>query len=251
MRSCVWVLIKSFFGSTKCAKVEAYLIKGWSVKWQIGLFGNETILVSIIKRLLDCINNYSERAFIENRFLNTLVILNEAHRLSPIEKNEKKKGVKLSCLYAEITTRKYGLGCMFITQILSNLHKEIINKLRIFFFVFVMTVGTELISLREIIGRDRNAINLYQSFSDSLISFDTGSLQYSFTTTGPISPLSFEGSPLLFTSFNTVEEFLINNIFFKIQQVKLNKAYMFFNLIYKIIKTMVNKLKIKISKRRY
>jgi len=180
-----------------------------------GLFWNETIQALVIKRLLDGLTYSAERAFRENKFLNTLVILDEAHRLAPREKleNEKKESVRLSLLDAVRTTRKYGLGWMFISQTLSSLHREIIGQLRIFFFGFGLALGTEFISLKEIIGGEPNALKLYQSFRDPHSAFDISSRQYSFMTIGPVSPLSFAGTPLFLTAFNTPEDFLRENRF--------------------------------------
>lgn len=180
-----------------------------------GLFWNDTIQALVVKRLLDGLTYSAERAYRENRSLNTLVILDEAHRLAPREKieNEKQESVRISLLDAVRTTRKYGLGWMFISQTLSSLHKEIISQLRIFFFGFGLALGTEFQALREIIGGDPNALKLYQSFRDPHSSFDISSRQYAFMTVGPVSPLSFAGTPLFLTAFNTPNEFLeINNL---------------------------------------
>lgn len=175
-----------------------------------GLFWNDTIQALVIKRLLDGLTYSAERAYRENRSLNTLVILDEAHRLAPREKieNEKQESVRISLLDAVRTTRKYGLGWMFISQTLSSLHREIIGQLRIFFFGFGLALGTEFQALREIIGGDPNALKLYQSFRDPHSSFDISSRQYAFMTVGPVSPLSFAGTPLFLTAFNTPDEFL-------------------------------------------
>jgi hypothetical protein len=182
-----------------------------------GLFWNETIQALVIKRLLDGLTYSAERAYRENRFLNTLVILDEAHRLAPREKieNEKQESVRLSLLDAVRTTRKYGLGWLFISQTLSSLHKEIIGQLRIFFFGFGLALGTEFMSLKEIVGGDPNALKLYQSFRDPHSAFDIASRQYAFMTIGPVSPLSFAGTPLFLTVYNTPEEFLRVNRFMR------------------------------------
>ena len=178
-----------------------------------GLFWNDTIQALVIKRLLDGLTYSAEGAYRENRFLNTLVILDEAHRLAPREKieNEKQESVRISLLDAVRTTRKYGLGWMFISQTLSSLHKEIIGQLRIFFFGFGLALGTEFMSLKEIVGGDPNALKLYQSFRDPHSAFDIASRQYAFMTIGPVSPLSFAGTPLFLTVYNNPDEFLIAN----------------------------------------
>lgn len=178
-----------------------------------GLFWNDTIQALVIKRLLDGLTYTAEGAYRENRFLNTLVILDEAHRLAPREKpeNEKQENVRLSLLDAVRTTRKYGLGWMFISQTLSSLHREIIGQLRIFFFGFGLALGSEFFSLKELVGGDPNALKLYKSFRDPHSSFDIESRQYAFMTVGPVSPLSFAGTPLFFNVFNKTEQFLSCN----------------------------------------
>ena len=142
--------------------------------------------------------------------LNSLVLIDEAHRLAPRERqaDERMERIKSRLIDAARTTRKYGLGWMFISQTLSSLHKEIIGQLRIFFFGFGLALGTEFQALREIIGGDPNALKLYQSFRDPHSSFDISSRQYTFMTVGPVSPLSFAGTPLFLTAFNTPDEFL-------------------------------------------
>lgn len=178
-----------------------------------GLFWNDTIQALVIKRLLDGITYLAERAYSENKFLNTLVVLDEAHRLAPRDKleDEKQESVRRSLLDAVRTTRKYGLGWMFISQTLSSLHKEIIGQLRIFFFGYGLALGTEFAALKEIVGGDSDALKLYQSFRDPHSAFDIASRKYAFMTIGPVSPLSFAGTPLFFTAFNNPKEFLTVN----------------------------------------
>jgi len=173
------------------------------------LFWNETIQLLILKRLLDGIRREAERAYKQNRSLNTLVLIDEAHRLAPREEpdNEEKKALRSILIDAARTTRKYGLGWLFISQTLSSLHREIIEQLRIFFFGFGLGMGTEFRALSELVGGRSKALELYQLFRDPHSSFDTASREYSFMTIGPVSPLSFAGTPLFFNAFNNPEEF--------------------------------------------
>jgi hypothetical protein len=55
------------------------------------------------------------------------------------------------------------------------------------------------------------ALGLYQLFRDPHSAFDMATRQYSFMTIGPVSPLSFSGSPLFLNVFNTVDAFLSAN----------------------------------------
>lgn len=211
-------LIRKVFGTsedTLFGRKRPIVIIDLSKESASGMFWNETIQSIVIKRLLDGLRASAESAYRDNRSLNTLVVLDEAHRLAPRERidNEKLESVRASLLDAVRTTRKYGLGWMFISQTLSSLHREIITQLRIFFFGFGLSLGTEFQALKEIVGGDPNALKLYQSFRDPHSSFDLSSREYSFMTVGPVSPLSFAGSPLFFTAFNTPEEFLSVNGF--------------------------------------
>lgn len=175
-----------------------------------GLYWNDIIQALVIKRLLDGINLQAELNYQGNRSLNTLVIIDEAHRFAPREKPEQEelKQVGETLVRASKETRKYGLGWMFISQTLSSLHREVIGQLRIFFFGFGLALGTEFMSLKELVGGEPNALKLYQSFRDPHSAFDIASRQYAFMTVGPVSPLSFAGTPLFLTVYNTPEEFL-------------------------------------------
>lgn len=177
---------------------------------QATLFWNETIQALVIKRLLEGIRVAAEKAYKENRSLNTLVLMDEAHRLAPREdpETDEKRAVRSILIDAARTTRKYGVGWMFISQTLSSLHREILEQLRIFFFGFGLGMGAEFKALSELVGGRSKALDLYQLFRDPHSSFDVASREYSFMTIGPVSPLSFAGTPLFFNAFNTVDEFL-------------------------------------------
>jgi len=177
------------------------------------LFWNETIQALVIKRLLEGVRVAAERAYKENRGLNTLVLIDEAHRLAPREDpgSEEKKAIRSLLIDAARTTRKYGVGWMFVSQTLSSLHREIVEQLRIFFFGFGLSMGAEFRALSELVGRRSKALELYQLFRDPHSAFDITSREYSFMTIGPVSPLSFAGTPLFFNAFNTVEQFLQAN----------------------------------------
>jgi hypothetical protein len=181
-----------------------------------GLFWTDMIQSLVIKRLLDGITLTAERRFQEGheKGLNTLVLMDEAHRLAPRQLPENGSavaGVRSVLIDAVRTTRKYGLGWLFISQTLSALHTEILQQLRIQFFGFGLSMGQEFQALRQLVGGDESALRLYGLFRDPHSSFDISSRQYSFMTIGPISPLSFAGTPLFFNAFNTVESFLVTN----------------------------------------
>ncbi len=176
-----------------------------------GVFWTDKIQALVIKRLLLGVTQAAEQSYKENKGLNTLVVIDEAHRLAPRDippEEEEAKAVRSTLIDAVRTTRKYGLGWLFISQTLSSLHSEILNQLRISFFGFGLALGNEYQALSQLVGGKSRAIELYRLFRDPHSSFDTASRQYSFMTIGPVSPLSFAGTPLFLNAFNTVEEFM-------------------------------------------
>lgn len=175
---------------------------------------NDRIQLLVIRRFLQGIQWLAEKSYKEGRSLNTLVLIDEAHRLAPREGGgtETEVGhVAYQLLDAVRTTRKYGLGWLFISQTLSSLHREIISQLRLLFFGFGLGMGAELRALNELIGGREEALELYRLFRDPHASFDEAHREYSFMTIGPVSPLSFAGTPLFFNAFNEVEDFLRYN----------------------------------------
>lgn len=179
-----------------------------------GLFWNDKIQSLVIKRLLDGLSQIAEHFYKEGQSLNTLVVIDEAHRLAPRDlptDNDSARSVRGVLIDAARTTRKYGLGWLFISQTLSSLHSEILQQLRIFFFGFGLGLGQEFQSLRQLVGSSGTALDLYQLFRDPHSAFDIASRQYSFMTIGPVSPLSFSGSPLFLNAYNTVGAFLEAN----------------------------------------
>jgi predicted transposase YbfD/YdcC len=181
-----------------------------------GLLWNDTIQALVIKRLLEGVTTVAEGMYKEGQSLNALVVIDEAHRLAPREmfrEDDAGRGVRAVLVDAARTTRKFGLGWLFISQTLSSLHVEILQQLRIFFFGFGLGMGTEFKALSELVGGRSKALDLYQLFRDPHSSFDIASREYSFMTIGPVSPLSFAGTPLFLNAFNNVDDFLKANGF--------------------------------------
>ena len=159
-------------------------------------------------------NLIAENFFKREENLNALVVIDEAHRLAPRDL-PRRMMPRERCAVCSSTPpappAKYGLGWLFISQTLSSLHTEILQQLRIFFFGFGLALGQEFVSLRQLVGSAGPALDLYQLFRDPHSAFDISDRQYSFMTIGPVSPLSFAGTPLFFNAFNTVDEFLEAN----------------------------------------
>lgn len=223
----IWLPIARLFDDTrpKVQKVESILSKLFNAsnkplvivdltaRGETQLMWNDTIQALVIKRLLEGIRVSAEQAYAQRQNLNTLVLMDEAHRLAPAESpdNEIKMQIRNIFIDSVRTTRKYGVGWMFISQTLSSLHREITEQLRIYFFGFGLAMGTEFQALRNLVGGRSKALELYQLFRDPQSSFDIASREYSFMTIGPVSPLSFAGTPLFLNAFNTPVSFLQTN----------------------------------------
>ena len=189
------------------------IIVDLAIKSETNLFWNDTIQALVIKRLLEGIRLSAELAYTQKQNLNTLVLMDEAHRLAPAGNldNDTMKQVRNIFIDSVRTTRKYGVGWMFISQTLSSLHREIAEQLRIYFFGFGLAMGTEFQALRNLVGGRSKALELYQLFRDPQSSFDIASREYSFMTIGPVSPLSFAGTPLFLNAFTRPDGFLNAN----------------------------------------
>lgn len=171
------------------------------------LLWNEEIQFIAIQQFLGGLVKHAESHYKSGGNLNSLVVIDEAHRLAPREPSiEHIEKIKSLLEDGVRTTRKYGLGWMFISQTLSSLDKEILNQLRVYIFGFGLGWGSELRSLEELIGGAKSAIRLYQLFRDPHSSI--GKREYPFMVRGPISPLSFSDIPLFFTAMDYPDEFL-------------------------------------------
>jgi DNA helicase HerA-like ATPase len=73
----------------------------------------------------------AEEVYKKNQLLNSLVIIDTKRT-----ENEHLENIKTILVDAVRTTRKYGLGWMFISQTLSSLSRDILDQIRIYIFGF-------------------------------------------------------------------------------------------------------------------
>jgi hypothetical protein len=79
------------------------------------------------------------------------------------------------------------------------------------FFGFGLALGQEYEAVARLVGSRGPALDLYRLFRDPHSSFSVDSREYSFMTIGPVSPLSFAGTPLFLNVFNSAAEFMAAN----------------------------------------
>ena len=174
------------------------------------LLDNAGIKARIIHQICSILENEAKRLFSEDKSLNTMVVFDEAQRYAPHSSDEREVDNLAGRLVDYVReTRKYGLGWTFITQEINSLKREIYSQLSVRAFGFGLTSGTERIRLNETIG-EREAIDLYRSF------VHPQSIQpskYPFMITGPVSPLSFTGSPLFLSVYTDFDAFKKDNGF--------------------------------------
>jgi hypothetical protein len=170
---------------------------------------DEEIKAMLLKEIANALNVQGGDAFQKGQRLNCLVALDEAHRYvkaySRGDDTSEMAQLTKKFVDAVRTTRKYGLGYMFITQTLASLHREIIGQLRLNAFGYGLTMGSELAQLEELVG-DKEALSLYRSFVDP-----QSNRQFPFMLTGPVSPLSFTGMPLFVQMYTRFADFKAAN----------------------------------------
>lgn len=174
-------------------------------------FWSEELQRRMLGKLLNCLISQATASLTTGQSANVLVLLDEAHRHAPSGRlDEDSEGERLRALLRRAVreTRKYGLGWFFISQTLGGLDNEILQQLRILSFGFGLAMGSEFDRLRDFVGGDKRALELYQSFRDPQ-SFPRRDLQeFPFMAVGPVSPLAFSGKPLFFTAFTDPQEFI-------------------------------------------
>ena len=172
------------------------------------LLDSTRVKARILRLVCSRLNRRAEELFQEGRSLNTLVVFDEAQRFaSEAPEDDESKELAEKLVDYVRTTRKYGLGWMFITQEIGSLRRGIYSQLRVRAVGYGLTSGTELQRLRETIG-DPAALDLYRSFVDPAA---IRPAEYPFMVTGPVSPLSFTGAPVFLSVYTDFDQFRADN----------------------------------------
>jgi hypothetical protein len=163
---------------------------------------SENLQALFVKIIEERIVNAGEKKYAKGEKANCLIVLDEAHRfISKESPDERIKELTREIIGSVRTTRKFGIGYMFITQTIESLDEEILRQMRIFGFGYGLTAGSEIRKIGEIVSNP-SAIQLYKSFIDP-----SSNGKFPFMFFGPISPLSFTGSPLFIEVYKSMDHF--------------------------------------------
>ena len=169
---------------------------------QQGDIENENLQARFVTLIEKAIVEAGADAYANGRKGNALIVMDEAHRfISTDSTDDRIKELTKEIVDSVRTTRKYGIGYMFITQTIESLNDEIIRQMRIFGFGYGLTSGQELRKVSEVVNNPA-AIQLYKSFIDP-----SSNGKFPFMFFGPISPLSFTGSPLFIEMYKDFSNF--------------------------------------------
>ena len=167
-----------------------------------GEIENENIQALFIKIIEEKIVEAGAKLYTQGQKANCLIVMDEANRFISSESSDPRvKELTTAIIGSVRTTRKYGVGYMFITQTLESLDEEILRQMRIFAFGYGLTSGSELRKVSELVNND-SAIQLYRSFIDP-----SSNKRFPFMFFGPVSPLSFTGSPLFLEVYTDPAKF--------------------------------------------
>lgn len=190
------------------ASSRQYVVLDFSTGQASNLLESTAVKARILRVVCRMLNQRAEARYQTGQSLNTLVIFDEAQRFASSEPEDDETQQLAENLVDYVrTTRKYGLGWMFITQEVGSLRRGIYSQLRVRCFGYGLTSGSELTRLRETIG-DPSALELYRSFVDPQA---VTPRQYPFMLTGPVSPLSFTGAPVFTNVYTDFGEFQQDN----------------------------------------
>jgi len=140
--------------------------------------------------------------------LNTLVVLEEAHRYAPrYTEIEEERKLSNEIVKYYIETRKFGIGWACITTRPSNVRREIFENSRVKIIGMGLINGPDADLLKETF--DKGFYEIYKLFPDPTDTLSSKK-EICFAIHGPITTLSRQ-TPEFITVFNTKEEFLESN----------------------------------------
>jgi len=167
-----------------------------------GEIESENLQARFVKLIESAVIESGASCYAEGKKANALIVMDEAHRFIASDSPDERIRELTSHIVGSVrTTRKYGIGYMFITQTVESLDDEILRQMRVYGFGYGLTSGPELRKVAEVINNPA-ALQLYKSFIDP-----SSNGKFPFMFFGPISPLSFTGSPLFMEVYKDFKDF--------------------------------------------
>ncbi len=160
------------------------------------------ILHDIFHRMLYQVH----RGFREGETTNALICLDEAHEYVPQDPGDDEDRIALlaEIIRATKTTRKFGIGWMFVTQSIADFHKEVYRQVHDYIFGWGLGVGADEGHVIEIVGDEM--FDLYRSLPNP-----KQSGIYSLMIAGGIVAVGTTGSPVVITGFPSMGPLLNSN----------------------------------------
>jgi len=165
----------------------------------------------IIYSIFSTLIRAGEEAYREDDMLNTMVVIDEAHRVVPAklpsDTEEYKKKTKEKIVTAFRETRKLGIGWMVISTRISNIDIEIWEHSRVKLFGFGLSTGKDAELIKELYGK--NVLEIYkQKIGDP---YDLMSeRRHKFMIDGPVNVIS-KKIPEFYEAYNKKKDFLETN----------------------------------------
>lgn len=164
--------------------------------------GSDNIKAMFVRIIENRVKEIGEKFYEQNKKVNCLIVMDEAARFIARESSDPQIVELTNEIIDSVrTTRKYGIGYMFITQTIESLDKQILEQTRIFAFGYGLTIGSEIKIIGNLVNNE-NALQLYRSFIDP-----SSSGRYPFMFFGSVSPLSFTGAPLFLEVYTDLSQF--------------------------------------------
>lgn len=167
-----------------------------------GEIESENLQARFVQLIENAIVESGANCYAQGKKANALIVMDEAHRFIADDSPDERIQELTSHIVGSVrTTRKYGIGYMFITQTIESLDEEILRQMRVYGFGYGLTSGPELRKVAEVVNNP-SALQLYKSFIDP-----SSNQKFPFMFFGPISPLSFTGSPLFIEVYKDFKDF--------------------------------------------
>lgn len=175
----------------------------------IGSIEYTRIKTYLIQRIINVINEQASELYLgrqqeQDRDVSALVVIDEAHYIVPQSQShfdQEQKILSREIQSAVKTTRKYGIGWLFITQLITDFSKEIYKNLHNYYFLYGLQIGQDRTHVVSIVGKDNT--KLYDSIADPK---STG--KYPVMISGSVVTFSTRGSPIVLIGPESDREFM-------------------------------------------